>query len=118
MIRPNKNYKVFSVRKGEAQSGKYTIIKICDRLKEKNGSFTAEYFSVFVNTDVNVYNNAEISFTLIDGVRKKTNSYNGKQYTEVSLFVSPDNLIVESLGDAPVDENSNSFPQFEDGLPF
>lgn len=118
MIRTNKNYKVFSVRKGESNGSKYTIVKICDKLKDKNGQFTAEYFSLFVNEDVNVFNNAEVSFSVIDGVRKKSNVYNGKNYIEVTLFISPENFTVESLGDAPVDENATTRTLFESGLPF
>lgn len=104
MIKPNKQYKVFDVRKGKTGTSEYTIVKIRDAIPNKDGTFTKEYFSVFVNANVCVYNNAQIVFTIIDGVRKKVTNYNGKFLTEVTIFVSPENFKVDTIGDAPYEE--------------
>ena len=115
MIKPNKRYKVYDAKKGKTSIGNYTIVKIRDANPQKDGTFTHEYAWLFVNDDVCVYNNAEVLFTAIDGVRKKTTSYNGKYTTEVTLYITPENFKVETIGDAPADELR---PLDEQDLPF
>ena len=115
MIKCNRTYKVQKVRKGSTNKTPYTIIDIIDSQKSADGSTKVEYISIFVNGDIDVYNGGAISFSIIDGVRKRTTNYSGKFYAEVTIFVSPENLNVETLGDAP---NDAVRPVGEEELPF
>ena len=115
MIKANKSYKVYDVRKGKTNNSHYTIVKIKESIPKGDGSFLSEYYSVYVNDDIDVYVNANIIFTIIDGVRKKTTNYNGKFYNECTLFVSSENFRVETLGDAP---SCSDKPASESDLPF
>ena len=115
MIKANKSYKVYDVRKGKTNNSHYTIVKIKESIPKGDGSFLSEYYSVYANDDIDVYVNANIIFTIIDGVRKKTTNYNGKFYNECTLFVSPENFRVETLGDAP---SGGDKPASESDLPF
>lgn len=114
MIKCNRTYKVQKVRKGSTKTP-YTIIDIIDSQKNVDGTSKPEYLSIFVNGDIDIYNGGAISFSIIDGVRKRTTNYNGKFYAEVTIFVSPENLNVETLGDAPSDVVR---PVGEEELPF
>lgn len=119
MIKPNKSYRVYKVRKGTTSSGNnYTIAKIAESERDENIAcgWKKRYYSVYVNEDVNLFENCEFSFSVIDGVKSSENIYNGKTYNGCTLFVNSENITVTKSADEVLANNAN--PWAEEELPF
>lgn len=122
MIRLNKEYRVYSVKKGFLKSGKdYTIMKIADAEKDANSpnGWAKKYYSVFVMDNVNAYENAKISFGAIDGIKYSESNFNGKTYFNCTIYVSKEFLSVvgEPQGESITDDDGFT-PWNDDDMPF
>lgn len=114
MVKTNKAYPVQKVRSGNGKTGEYTVIKIQDAKRNEDGSWSKDYYSVYVNANIDIYVNGKISFSIIDGVTAKTRDYNGKTYYDCTIYVNSENLVIEDIGG----EKNDAHPVREQELPF
>lgn len=98
MVKARKSYPVHKVRQGNGKTGAYTIIKISDSKRNDDGSWTRDYYSVYVNADIDVYVNGKVSFSIIDGVTARARDYNGKTYYDCTIYVNQENLVIDEIG--------------------
>lgn len=114
MVKAKKAYPVHKVRNGNGKTGEYTIIKISDSKRNEDGSWAKDYYSVYVNANIDIYPNGKISFSIIDGVTARARDYNGKTYYDCTIYVNNENLVIEDIGG----EENDVRPVREEELPF
>ena len=89
MVKTNKDYKIRAVNKGVTKNGKpYTIIKITDSTKDKDGNWTSSTFAIFALDDICAIEGGTVSIDGITGVDYKTREWNGKTYSDCTLYAN------------------------------
>lgn len=120
MIKPNKEYRVYKVKKGVTKNGTaYSIIKIADSYKDANApnGWAKRYYSVYIGADVDVFENGKITLAEIEGVKYQDSNFNGKTYIDCTLFASLDKVTITDTG-ANTTAEPNSNPWESEEMPF
>lgn len=89
MIKTGREYKIKKVNKGITKNGKsYTIIKINDNKRDDEGNWTSSNFAIFVLDDIDAYEGGTVNIPEINGVDYKVREYNGKTYSDCTLYAN------------------------------
>lgn len=104
-----KEYMVYKVKHGTTKNGSlYTTFAIKDSIKLADGSFSAEFYNVFVWEALKINDRDKIAFNDIEALEVKTVTFNGKTQMQRTIFATVNVILQNEI--APT-SNANPFKE-------